>query len=216
MRSTALPRLWRLRRAMYVPTVPPRPVRSAQRTRARVALISPRLTAWIMTPGASATVDYNMQPYTNLDPAKGASYIIHAQVLYATGPNFVNNAILGPLMAKRVATLDRIAIDHNLQRTQHPELDLRHAGEKLRRHLRGHPADHGFEVGEAHSGTATSPRSHLLPDELRHPVHRDPRLPEERIAQRPAPSVRVVRNVCQRSDRRACSSTPRTRPRSRC
>jgi len=27
------------------------------------------------------------------------------------GPNFINNAILGPLKAKRIAVLDRIAID---------------------------------------------------------------------------------------------------------
>lgn len=47
-----------------------------------------------VTPGQSATVDYNMQPYVNLDLSHGASYIVQAQVLYATGPNFVNNVAL--------------------------------------------------------------------------------------------------------------------------
>ena len=45
-----------------------------------------------VTPGSNATIDYNMQPYVNADLSHGASYIIHAQVQYATGPNFRNDA----------------------------------------------------------------------------------------------------------------------------
>jgi hypothetical protein len=51
------------------------------------------LTPYV-TPGQTATVDYNMQPYVNEDLSKPASYIIHAQVLYATGPNFTNNVAI--------------------------------------------------------------------------------------------------------------------------
>ncbi|MEV4483715.1 hypothetical protein [Micromonospora coxensis] len=39
------------------------------------------------------------------------------------GPNFVNNAILGPLKNKRVAVLDRIEINFNRAGAQRPDLD---------------------------------------------------------------------------------------------
>jgi hypothetical protein len=44
--------------------------------------------------GTSGTIDYDMEPYTNLDLSHGASYTIEAQVMYATGPNFRNNVAL--------------------------------------------------------------------------------------------------------------------------
>ncbi|WP_422749080.1 hypothetical protein [Micromonospora sp. WMMD1219] len=39
------------------------------------------------------------------------------------GPNFVDNAILGPLRSKRVAALDRIEIAFNRVGAQRPDLD---------------------------------------------------------------------------------------------
>ncbi|SCG41178.1 hypothetical protein [Micromonospora coxensis] len=39
------------------------------------------------------------------------------------GPNFINNAILGPLKNKRVAVLDRIEINFNRAGAQRPDLD---------------------------------------------------------------------------------------------
>ncbi|MEV4494081.1 hypothetical protein AB0K04_28720 [Micromonospora coxensis] len=39
------------------------------------------------------------------------------------GPNFINNAILGPLKSKRVAVLDRIEINFNRAGAQRPDLD---------------------------------------------------------------------------------------------
>lgn len=47
-----------------------------------------------VTPGQSAVIDYDMEPYTNADPSKPATYFVHAQVLYATGPNFTNNVAI--------------------------------------------------------------------------------------------------------------------------
>jgi hypothetical protein len=47
-----------------------------------------------VTPDSNATIDYNMQPYVNQDLSHGATYIIHSQVQYATGPNFRNDVEL--------------------------------------------------------------------------------------------------------------------------
>ncbi|HVK40068.1 MAG TPA: peptide-N-glycosidase F-related protein [Candidatus Kapabacteria bacterium] len=47
-----------------------------------------------VTPGQTATVDYDMQPYVNEDLSKPASYFIHTQVLYASGPSFTNNVAI--------------------------------------------------------------------------------------------------------------------------
>ncbi|MBC8144146.1 MAG: T9SS type A sorting domain-containing protein, partial [bacterium] len=48
----------------------------------------------LVAPNETVTIDYDMQPYVNLVPDKGATYIVHAQMLYASGPNFENNAAM--------------------------------------------------------------------------------------------------------------------------
>lgn len=55
------------------------------------------LTSFV-SPGDTSRIDYNMQPFVNQDLSHGATYIVQAQVQYATGPNFQNDAEVMEIM----------------------------------------------------------------------------------------------------------------------
>ncbi|WP_244933379.1 hypothetical protein [Micromonospora tulbaghiae] len=61
----------------------------------------------------------------NLDQeiARQNEWLARQAVRPEGGPNFVDNAILGPLRSKRVAALDRIEIAFNRVGAQRPDLD---------------------------------------------------------------------------------------------
>jgi hypothetical protein len=79
-----------------------------------------------VTPGDTAVVDYDMQPYTNADLSHPATYFVHAQVLYATGPNFANDAAIASI--HRPTTEFRFRRQNPVCADAAPIVELRNAG----------------------------------------------------------------------------------------
>ncbi|MEO5930457.1 MAG: peptide-N-glycosidase F-related protein [Candidatus Kapaibacterium sp.] len=81
-----------------------------------------------VTPGKPAVIDYNMEPFVNDDLSHGATYIVHAQVMYATGPNFQNDATIDeirtPSQEFRYRRMNPICSDAN------PLIVIRNTGAK--------------------------------------------------------------------------------------